>query len=76
MLLKLTAEMASEQKIFVLKSALTGDSSKLIANENDYDQALSMLSSVYGNELLQSQSKIQEFLASSEAEPTKTPIFG
>ena len=54
MLLKLTAEMASEQKIFVLKSALTGDSSKLIANENDYDQALSMLSSVYGNELLQS----------------------
>ena len=62
MLLKLTAEMASEQKIFVLKSAFTGDSSKLIANENDYDQALSMLSSVYGNELLQSQSKIQEFI--------------
>merc|ERR1712015_241705 len=62
MLLKLTAKMAPEQKIFVLKSALSGDSSKLVANENDYDQALGMLSSVYGNELLQSQSKIQELI--------------
>ena len=62
MLLKLTAEMAPEHKIFVLKSALSGASSKLVANENDNGQALSMLSSVYGNELLQSQSKIQEFI--------------
>ena len=59
MMLKLTSEMAPEQKILVLKSALSGDSSKLVANEQDYDQALGMLSSVYGNELLQSQSKIQ-----------------
>ena len=63
MMLKLTSEMAPEQKIFVLKSALSGDSAKLVANEQDHDQALGMLSSVYGNELLQSQSKIQEFIS-------------
>ena len=32
-------------------------------NEQDHDQALSMLSSVYGNELLQSPCKIQEFIS-------------
>ena len=63
MMLKLTAEMAPEEKIFVLKSALSGDSAKLVANEHDHDQAMGMLSSVYGNELLQSQSKIQEFIS-------------
>ena len=57
MMLKLTAEMAPEEKIFVLKSALSGDSAKLVADEQDHDQAMGMLSRVYGNELLQSQSR-------------------
>ena len=63
MMTKLTTDMAQEERIFVLKSALSGDSAKLVANENDYNLAIAMLSSVYGNELLQSQSKIQEFIA-------------
>ena len=62
MMVKLTLGMDPQEKIFILKSALTGESAKLVANEQSYDQAMSMLTSVYGNELLQLQSKIQEFI--------------
>ena len=62
MMAKLTLGMDPQEKIFILKSALTGESAKLVANEQSYDQAMSMLTSVYGKELLQLQSKIQEFI--------------
>ena len=71
MMQKLTTEMPSEEKIFVLKSALSGESAKLVANEQDHDLAMAMLSSVYGNELLQSQSKIQEFISLIHEEVTE-----
>ena len=63
MMTKLTAGMPQEERIFILKIALSGQSSKLVANEQDYPQAMAMLSSVYGNELLQNQCKIQEFIS-------------
>lgn len=58
MISKLTNELSDEEKIFVLKSALSGESSKLIANKQNHDLAMGMLSSLYGNELLQSQCSI------------------
>lgn len=57
--------------IFILKTALSGASSKLVANEQDYDLAMAMLSSVYGNELLQNQCKIQEFIGLVHEEATE-----
>ena len=66
---KLTADLDPQEKIFILKSALTGESSKLVANELSYEQAMRMLTSVYGNELLQLQSKIQGFIALVQQEP-------
>ena len=71
MMSKLTADMSPEEKIFVLKSALSGESAKLVANEQDHAQAMNMLYSVYGNELLQSQSKIQEFISLVHEEATE-----
>ena len=71
MMQKLTNEMAPEERIFVLKSALSGESAKLVANEQDHDLAMAMLSSLYGNKLLQSQSKIQEFISLIHEEVTE-----
>ena len=62
-LVRLTAGMNPEERIFLLKSALSGKSKSLITNEQGFDAAINMLQSCYGNELLESQSKIQEFVA-------------
>ena len=55
--------MNPEERIFLFKSALSGKSKRLIANEQGFDAEINMLQSCYGNELLESQSKIQEFVA-------------
>ena len=61
-LLRLTTGMNAEEKIFLLKSALSGKSKKLVVNEQNFDAAVKMLQSCYGNELIETQSKIQEFV--------------
>ena len=53
MMTKLPSEIDPQEKAFILKRALTGESAKLVANEQSYEQAINMLASVYWNELLQ-----------------------
>ena len=62
-LVRLTIGMNAEERIFLLKSALSGKGKKLVANEQGFDAAINMLQYCYGNELLESQFKIQEFVA-------------
>ena len=71
-LLRLTGGMNSEEKIFLLKSALTGKSKKLVANEQDFEAAIRMLQSCFGNELIETQSKIQEFVGMVTEDRTET----
>ena len=68
-LLRLTAGMNTEEKIFLLKSALTGKSKRLVVNEQNFDAAIRMLQSCFGNELIETQSKIQEFVGMVTEEP-------
>ena len=70
-LMRLTTGMKAEEKIFLLKSSLSGKSKKLIANEQDFDNAIRMLRSCFGNELIETQTKIQEFVAMIIEEPTE-----
>ena len=63
--------MNAEEKIFLLKSALTWKSKKLVANEQDFDAAIRMLQSCFGNELIETQSKIQEFVGMVKEGPTE-----
>ena len=63
--------MNAEEKIILLKSALTGKSKKLVANEQDFDAAIRMLQSCFGNELIETHSQIQEFVGMITEEPTE-----
>ena len=63
--------MNAEEKIFLLKSALIGKSKKLVANEQDFDAAIRMLQSCLANELIETQSKIQEFVGMVTEAPTE-----
>lgn len=62
MMIKLTQDIHTQKKVLILKSAITGEIAKLVSDELSYDQAMHMLASVYANELLQPQSKIQGFI--------------
>ena len=50
---------------------MSGKSKKLVANEQDFDAAIRMLQSCFGNELIETQSKIQEFVGMITEEPTE-----
>lgn len=57
--------MGSDDRFCLLKTALIGESSRLVANEQDYVdyvQTMPMLFSVYGNDRFHLQSQIQEFI--------------
>lgn len=71
MMTKLPSEIDPQEKAFILKRALTGESAKLVANEQSYEQAINMLASVYWNELLQLQSKIQELITLLQQEASE-----
>ncbi len=68
--------MNAEEKIFLLTSALTGKSKKLVANEQTFYAAKRMLQSCVGNELIKTQSKIQEFVGMVTEEPTEKGSTG
>ena len=70
-LLRLTGGMNAEEKIFLLKSALTGKSKKLVANEQDFDAAIRMFQSDFGNEMIETESKIQELVGMVTEGPTE-----
>ena len=54
-----------------MKSALSGKSKKLVTNEQSCDAAIRILQSCYGNELIETQSKIQEFVGMVTEEPSE-----
>ena len=60
--LRLADGTNAEEKIFLLKSLLDGKSEILVANEQNFDAAIRMLQSCFGNELIETQSKTQEFV--------------